>query len=441
MPDGVRDTLERFFTAYMTKRNLEEALSFLTDDIYSLGTGEHELASNKQALALLMREEFEENPEPVHFQLLNYQEKAPREDVREIFCFVDVKAVEHDNPLCFQTRLSGCVLREDGQWKISSLHMSSPSIGQQDREFLPLNYGRQNVVHMQESSQKKLLKLMSDVIPGGIMGGYMEDGFPLYVINDELLGYMGYTYEELMNDTGGMMARIIHPDDLSMVEKRVWDGFQNGGEYQVQYRMRRKNGTYLWVYDKGRFITAEDGRPAMISIIMDISKSIELQRRLTQEATLDALTHLLNRREATRRLEMADGKGALMLIDIDDFKRLNDHLGHQEGDNVLMALGRILKENIREDDIAARFGGDEFLVYLSHTDSEEVARNKAELFCQLFAQRTGQLYGRLGPTLSIGVVCSSEKLPFDEWYGRVDQAMYRAKREGKSRVFMDVQKN
>ena len=139
------------------------------------------------------------------------------------------------------------------------------------------------------------------------------------------------------------------------------------GEYQVQYRMRRKNGTYLWVYDKGALSPPRTVAPPMISIIMDISTSIELQKRLTKEATVDALTHLLNRREAVRRLEMDDGKGALMLIDIDDFKQLNDHLGHQVGDSVLVELGKILKENVRENDVAARFGGDEFLVYLSHT--------------------------------------------------------------------------
>ena len=103
-----------------------------------------------------------------------------------------------------------------------------------------------------------------------------------------------------------------------------------------------------------------------------------------------------------------------------------------------MELGKILKENVRENDVAARFGGDEFLVYLSHTDSESIARHKAELFCQLFARRTSQLYGKLGPTLSIGVVCSSEKMPFETWYARVDRAMYTAKRSGKSRVHVDV---
>lgn len=439
MPSQPRETLERFFDAYLTQRDLEKSLSFLTEDVYSLGTGEHEIAADKQALAVLMREEFHESSEPVKYELLNYREKSLTPDVCASFCLVDLDTSDGaGGRLQFQTRLTVGFVRRDGDWKIGSIHMSAPSIHQPEREFLPLNYGRQDVVHMQESSQKKLLKLMSDVIPGGIMGGYMEDGFPLYVINDELLGYMGYTYRELMEDTGGKMAKIIHPDDLPLVEKQVWSGFRGPGEYQVQYRIRRKNGTYLWVYDKGRFITTEDGRAAMISIIMDISTSIELQKRLTKEATVDALTHLLNRREAVRRLEMDDGKGALMLIDIDDFKQLNDHLGHQVGDSVLVELGKILKENVRENDVAVRFGGDEFLVYLSHTDSESIARHKAELFCQLFARRTSQLYGKLGPTLSIGVVCSSEKMPFETWYARVDRAMYTAKRSGKSRVHVDV---
>ena len=142
---------------------------------------------------------------------------------------------------------------------------------------------------------------------------------------------------------------------------------------------------------------------------------------------------------------MADGneKHVLILTQMASYRKQPNRMmpairaRYRRWPKLVQALGdRHIRYNLSLIHIC--FGGDEFLVYLSHTDSESIARHKAELFCQLFARRTSQLYGKLGPTLSIGVVCSSEKMPFETWYARVDRAMYTAKRSGKSRVHVDV---
>ena len=86
---------------------------------------------------------------------------------------------------------------------------------------------------------------MLSMLPGGIMGGYLEEGFPLYIINDTMLEYLGYTYEELIAETDEKMQRIIAPEDWDRVQKTIYDSIRKTGGYDVQYRVIRKDGTRM----------------------------------------------------------------------------------------------------------------------------------------------------------------------------------------------------
>ena len=94
------------------------------------------------------------------------------------------------------------------------------------------------------------------------------------MINDTMLRYLGYTYDELVRETNEEMIRIIAPEDREWVEKEIFDSMERTGEYEVQYRVVRKDGSYLWMLDKGNEVITEDGRRAMISVMLDISESV-----------------------------------------------------------------------------------------------------------------------------------------------------------------------
>lgn len=131
-----------------------------------------------------------------------------------------------------------------------------------------------------ELEQKSILKntaqqrqeLMDDFLPGGMMGGYIEPGFPFYFINRRMLSYLGYdSEEEFVEDIKGSISLCIHPDDRKPVDDEVERQLGENGEYVVEYRMKKKDGSYIWVHDMGRSVAAEDGRPAIISVCMDIT--------------------------------------------------------------------------------------------------------------------------------------------------------------------------
>ena len=431
---SVKNLLTQFLDAYLVKRDLETALSFLSDDVISLGTGAQELALNKEELRNLMIQEFKSLPNGFHYEISEYCEKKYREDLYSTYCSVLTTMQDEDGiNLSFQTRLTVTAAQKGADWKIITLHMSAPSDQQEGEEYFPVKYGRQAVGKLDASASRKLVDIMLSMLPGGIMGGYLEEGFPLYIINDTMLDYLGYTYDELVEETDEKMQKIIAPEDWDRVEKTIYDSLRETGGYNVQYRVIRKDGTRLWVDDKGHEIITEDGRRAMISIMLDINDSIQLQESLKREVMEDSLTGILNRKGAISHIEKhlaSSQAGAMLLMDIDNFKQLNDTYGHQVGDQVLILLARIMQKYSRKGDVAARIGGDEFILFLPGFTQEELLKKRADDICRAF-QIAGASYDKVALSVSIGIAISHEGSNFDQLFKQADDLLYSVKKRGK----------
>ena len=433
----VQETLERLFNYYLLERHLEKTLSLVIDEVYSLGTGEHGIVTNKEAFRGLLIEELAASPEPITYEIHDYTEHEIALDVSQCSCKLIATAYDKRGAsMTSHVLVTATFCRGEEGYKASSLHFSSSGETQDGGKLFPLKCDP--IIHekMQISSQKKIADLMFDMIPGGIMGSYLEDGFPLYVINEELLSYLGYTYEQLIEETEGMMVKAIHEEDIARVKEVIIEASSRSEGYEVEYRMKKRDGTFIWVLDRGKKIRTEDERMAMISIIVDISKSIQAKEQLQKEATLDPLLHIYNRKEAVRLIEFKRSKGikgTLLVMDIDNFKKVNDYYGHQEGDKVLKKWARLLMQHVREKDIVARLGGDEFIVYLSEVTSQEIACKKAKQLCRVFAREIGE-YPDAKPSVSIGGICDKEGRSFKVLYPLADQALYEMKAEGKGCV-------
>lgn len=431
----VRELLEKFLKAYMSERDLKKTLEFVSDEIISIGTGVQETARNKHELEQLLQKEFSVNLASIFYTIEDYWETSMHPEVCCAFCSVAVRVAEESGEyFTLQTRLTATCCREGGQWKFLNLHMSTPTSVQTEEEFFPLKYGHEVIKKLSVESHRELIKLMTNTFPGGIIGVYLEKGFPLHIINDEMLDYMGYTYEELRSNIGEMVIETIAPEDRERVEEKVFRDVREKGEYEVQYRLLKKNGEKRWVYDKGRKITTEEGRCAIIGVVIDISKSVERQEMLQKEAEQDSLTGILNRKAAVRLIKKSlqeKEDGVLFMMDIDNFKKLNDTYGHLAGDEVLVGFADILRRNSRSDDICARLGGDEFLVYFSGLKKKETAVERAEMIARQFQERNGNSYEDVEISVSIGIVMRSGEQDFDSLYEAADRALYQVKNQGK----------
>ena len=279
---------------------------------------------------------------------------------------------------------------------------------------------------------KELMAQMFRIIPGGVIGRYYEEGFPLYMINDTLLRSLGYTYEELRRATEGYTARLIHPEDRESAEEEIRSRIEREGEYSLEYRLLKKSGEEMWVHDQGCRIEGN----VILSVVTDISERIVAEERLRAEASQDPLTGVSNQRGARRQMEEAfrrDEEGFLLVMDIDNFKAVNDSFGHLAGDHVLIRLATILRNCSRKQDVVARIGGDEFLVYYTGMEQRETAEKKAALIRQQYEAFMGENYPKLRTSVSIGIARHRKEQPIGLFLQQADRAMYEEKRRKKGK--------
>lgn len=175
--------------------------------------------------------------------------------------------------------------------------------------------------------------------------------------------------------------------------------------------------------------------------IYDISKEIETKKDLEKKASTDAMTGLLNRaameRYITGYLQESDDVGVLILLDIDNFKTVNDTLGHSVGDRVICEFADILKKCFRSNDVKARQGGDEFLVFLPGDILEAHLEKKLQKVIDIFRKEVFVKYPTCNLSVSIGAAYSSKEIgDYDKLFRMADNAMYVVKFGGKNDYFI-----
>lgn len=241
---------------------------------------------------------------------------------------------------------------------------------------------------------------------------------------------------------------ILHPDDREAQRRAMAEVLAHGGSRTEVYRVRHADGHYIWIEAVSRRIPAADGAgpPELMLAARNISRRVaaeqalaESRRELERLSREDALTGLANRRQfderlvlALQRLKRHGAPLALLSMDLDHFKQVNDGYGHAAGDAVLRAFAQRLREAVRETDLVARFGGDEFAILLEDAapgTGERVAANLQEAMrAPVDADGTPLVIGT-----SIGITYAREPMEPAALLAQVDAALYAAKHAGRSR--------
>jgi diguanylate cyclase (GGDEF)-like protein len=207
--------------------------------------------------------------------------------------------------------------------------------------------------------------------------------------------------------------------------------------------IRRKDGSILpQLLSITRICEAEAGCCRYVGFYSDITNLKADQARLEKLAHFDPLTGLANRmlchdrlRAAIARAHRADHHVATLFIDLDGFKQVNDRLGHQTGDMLLVEVAERMRACVREDDTVARLGGDEFVVILNEVGDRASIRELAERVLQATRVTLGAGAAELSVSGSIGIACYPQDGEAEELLlERADQAMYQAKQAGKGQL-------
>jgi diguanylate cyclase (GGDEF)-like protein/PAS domain S-box-containing protein len=268
--------------------------------------------------------------------------------------------------------------------------------------------------------------------------------------NERWAAMLGYQLSEIEPNVR-TWERLVHPDDLPRVMQILESHIR--GElpiYETEHRMLSNSGEWVWILDRGRVVErAPDGRALRASgTHLDITDKIAAQQRAEFLALHDPLTDLANKRLMRDRLDVALSAArrketgvALMFIDLDGFKPVNDAHGHAAGDTVLRTIAMRLNETARGTDTIARIGGDEFVVlspdYDSRSGIERFARRIIESISEPIALADG---ASVRVSASLGVALYPEDGSDGQTLlKRADAAMYQAKRTGGKRLaFFDL---
>jgi diguanylate cyclase (GGDEF)-like protein/PAS domain S-box-containing protein len=311
-----------------------------------------------------------------------------------------------------------------------------------DREGTPIFW--QGVVHdiserrrveaaLRESEQRFRKSFDNATIGMALVG---RDGRWLQV-NRSLCEILGYREVELLGKT---FQDVTHPDDLDAdldQVRRMLDGEIR--TYQMEKRYFRKEGHVVWVILSVSLVHDEEGEPLyFVSQIQDISERKVLEERLQHRAFHDPLTDLPNRQlfmdrlgQALRRTGRRHKRVAVLFMDLDGFKGVNDSLGHEVGDLLLTVVAQRLRHCLRPEDTLARFGGDEFVVLIEALDDPaqavQVAERITEEIRRPFILEGRDQYVNASIGISLGDARTHDP---DDLLREADTAMYRAKDEG-----------
>lgn len=266
--------------------------------------------------------------------------------------------------------------------------------------------------------------------------------------------YVSPAYERIFGRSAALLLadfnewrNSVYPDDLEYAEKTLNDVFELGAIEGREYRIIRGDGQLRWISDKCFVAKSVDqqNRPIVVGIAEDITEKKQLEGELQRLATTDVLTQSSNRRHffecAHREFKLARQYAtplAFQLLDIDDFKRINDTYGHPMGDQVLQRVAQCGAAVLRRGDLFGRIGGEEFALLLPGCKpglAEQIGeRLQREVQRLSFTAPDGR---RFGVTISLGVTYIKAGDPdLSALFARADAAMYTAKRLGKNQVIV-----
>ncbi|HUI59285.1 MAG TPA: EAL domain-containing protein, partial [Steroidobacteraceae bacterium] len=298
---------------------------------------------------------------------------------------------------------------------------------------------------LRESEQK--FRSLYEAAPLAIVRTTVSDGLFLEA-NPAFYGMTGYTPQDL----GGLRFHDVSPPVAPEQETKLLADLRRHGAFgPLERECIRKDGSRFQILVNGMRSGGSDGRGSVWSIAQDISKRKEMESELRRAAHIDKLTGLANRSlisdqlaQCIRRARHFPGhRFALLYLDLDHFKTINDSLGHGAGDRVLQEIADRLRATLRTADVvaraaippAARLGGDEFVVLLDDIVTADAACRVAERLLVSLSAPYEVLGRELNLTASIGIVTSEcSHATAEEYLRDADTAMYEAKRAGRGRV-------
>lgn len=233
---------------------------------------------------------------------------------------------------------------------------------------------------------------------------------------------------------------LVSYDTQSAIEELFYLAKAGTEYHSTEFKLNTKNGGFQWYFSTFSTIYDEEGNALrVVGLLRNIHAQKVEQQKLLIRAETDQMTGLYNKATTESKIQASlrelngNSYEVLMLVDIDDFKKINDTFGHLKGDDVIIDIAKTLQEYKGDYGIAGRLGGDEFCVFLTNVLDTQLACEKAVLI----AERLREVYhDECQVTLSIGIAATNQQIPYNVLLENADTALYQAKLNGKNRYYL-----
>jgi diguanylate cyclase (GGDEF)-like protein/PAS domain S-box-containing protein len=368
------------------------------------------------------------------------QPKAPslRQDHRLIieFLYVMLGVIAFSIPMAYFLARTPVKLKEEVDEMNTSLEKR---VAQKTLELQHLNDHLEHKISERTREQDILLSLF-DLSDAVLFKWNNDETWSVNSVSQSVQRLLGYSPDALLSHQI-VYAKLIHPDDIERVEQEVHHAIENNSYFFTHqpYRIFTLEGEVKWILDNT--VIVRDSENTIINFVgylTDITALKKSEIKLKHLSQTDQLTQINNRmhldnilQDQYYRFHRNHEKCSIILIDIDHFKSVNDEFGHIAGDMVLVEFANLLLSHIRQSDYFGRWGGEEFLVILPHTDMEqalllaEKLRKKVEAFNFSIIEHK---------TASFGVSTFKKGMSVEELIDAADRALYLSKEQGRNRI-------
>ncbi|MCM3611022.1 diguanylate cyclase [Planococcus sp. MERTA32b] len=331
---------------------------------------------------------------------------------------------------------------EDGKFSVS---FSPVKIGEDIRAYQIVYRELTDEVQLKEELKKteNILDSYKDALNYAAMVSIWEPSGTIIFANDNFKGTTGYEKEELLGMQIAEIGRAVIPDAFY---DNIRDIIFRGTIWRGEMKSLKKNGDFFWVDTTIIPLKNEAGIIyQVLAIMFDITDRKQLEEKLHFMAYHDSLTQLPNRRLMMQEFELLERDAdhdqsliALLYIDGDDFKSVNDNFGHNIGDEFIACFGQALTQSIRAGDMAARIGGDEFIIAAAGINSEKAGmqiKNLINRIHQKLAEGWTIEGHHFAPTASVGIALYPKDADnFEDLVKLADSALYESKKSGRNQV-------
>jgi len=267
----------------------------------------------------------------------------------------------------------------------------------------------------------------------GAVSGLYDEQYSICFFSNLTAEFLGYTNQELLEKAAGSYLNLVAPEDR--------ERFCNDEGMERYYSLIDCSGKLCPVKELRTNVRTAKGEKQWVASIKKLEQLSEAEMlrmaQMSKIQDMDSFTHLLTKNAFFRKMDLLlcnepELPCTLMVMDLDNFKSVNDVCGHMTGDKVLLKVTEILTKVFRSNDLIGRFGGDEFMILMRGTNDKELAKKRAAHINEQIAKEIYYPKLQRPCTISIGIKCSEGASTRSELFNQADAALYKAKNEGRN---------